>query len=217
MQPLETRYLTAEDGDEILRIDAAEGRAPKIVGYGMVFNRWSELISEGGLRFRERIAPEAVRRLTPEADLRYLVNHDEQKVLGRTRSGTMRYAVDSRGVRIEVDPPDTTYAHDAIESIRRGDLTGQSFRVLIAKRGDSWEMGRDGVPERTVHDIERFREFSVVTFPAYPDTTAAIRSLTEFQAEQQAQAPADPPGAGENPPARVMSIREAQLRIAERL
>lgn len=181
---LETRYLPAEE----LRVVTADDKRPRIVGYGIVFNVKSELISDGGRRFREIIAPESVVDvLAPGADIRALVNHDRDKVLGRTKPGTLRYQIDDHGVRVDIDPPDTSYARDAVESIRRGDMSGMSFEFRVAKDGYSWTKDSDGVPLGTVQRMEVLREFSVVTFPAYPATSAAIRSLQEFE-EQEAQA-----------------------------
>lgn len=203
---LETRYLAGEE----LRVATAEDRRPRIVGYGIVFNMRSEIISEDGVRFREIIAPESVADvLAPGADIRALVNHDDKALLGRTKPGTLRYRIDSRGVPIEIDPPETSYARDALESIRRGDMSGMSFRFRTVKGTDVWTRDTDGVPLRTVRQMEVLREFSVVTFPAYPDTSAAVRSLQEFeqheaQASREAQRRALP-----------LDAARRRLRIAE--
>lgn len=180
----ERRFLPAEE----VRFQVGEEDRPKIWGYAIVFNKWSEIISENGIRFRERITPDSVRdALADGADIRALVNHDPDKLLARTRSGTLTYRIDEVGVYVEIDPPNTSYARDALESIRRGDMSGASFSYRTAKGGDAWDLGGD-VPARTVNRIESIREFSTVAFPAYPDTEVAVRSLQE---ELEAAAPAD--------------------------
>lgn len=165
MEPVEIRTV---DGCE-LRVEA-RGVAPVIRGYAIVFDRLSE--SLGG--FRERIAPEAVKRtLTEGIDLRALVDHNPEKPLGRLSAKTLRVESDAHGLRVEIDPPNTTAGHDILESIRRGDVSGMSFAFQALE--DTWDQSTDP-PTRTVRDM-RVREVSVVTFPAYPDTSVAMRSL----------------------------------------
>ena len=78
--------------------------------------------------FRERVRPQAVdKTLSEKIDLRALVGHDPNRVLGRISSGTLVVTKDARGLLAEIDPPDTTYADDLIASIRRRDMRGWSF------------------------------------------------------------------------------------------
>lgn len=174
----ETRYLPASE----LRV-VSDGVRPRIVGYAIVFDQPSEILNERGVRFREVIRSSAVDGVLDGADLRALVDHDSAKLLGRTKSGTLRYAVDERGVKVEIDPPDTSYAHDVLESIRRGDMDGMSFSFSVPPKGDEWDTKGD-VPTRTVTRFAKVSEFSVVTFPAYPQTEAALRSLNEYKESQ---------------------------------
>jgi len=153
------------------RVEIADRR---IRGTAIVFNSLS--VDLGG--FREIIKPEAVDRTLREGlDVRALVDHDSAKVLGRTKSGTLTLRKTARGLVIENDPPNTTYAKDLMESIERGDVSGMSFgfRVLT----DEWRM-EDGEAIRDVYDMT-ISEVSVVTFPAYAATDVAMRSFREFQ------------------------------------
>jgi HK97 family phage prohead protease len=154
------------------RVDLQQNR--KIRGYALVFNTLSRDL--GG--FKEVILPEAVDRTLNQAlDVRALVDHDSSKVLGRTKAGTLSLKKNSRGLQIEIDPPNTTAARDILESVQRGDVTGMSFgfRVLT----DDWRM-EDGLPVRDVSDME-ISEVSIVTFPAYPDTSVSLRALQQFK------------------------------------
>lgn len=173
MPDLERRVLGGE-----IRTVSEDSR--RLRGYAIVFHRLS--LDLGG--FRERIVPTAVERtLRDGADVRALVDHDSSKVIGRTRAGTLRLDADGHGLRVDIDPPDTTVARDLLESVRRGDITGMSFAFKTIK--DDWDR-EDGQAIRIVEDMEIY-EVSVVSFPAYPQTDVSVaqRSLREFEAAQQ--------------------------------
>jgi HK97 family phage prohead protease len=148
-----------------------EGDGRTVVGYAARFDVPSE-----PLPFIERIAPGAFRRSLARrsADVRLYVNHNSDMVLASRRSGTLRLEEDDRGLRFEADLPDTQTARDLRELMRTGVVSTMSFGFTIAKRGDTWSA--DGM-ERTLTAVN-LHEISVVTgFPAYPQTTAAVRSL----------------------------------------
>jgi HK97 family phage prohead protease len=162
---VETRSCEIAD----LRVEA-RGVSRVIRGYAIVFG--SPSLNLGG--FREIISPSAVdRTLADGVDLRALVDHDPAKILGRMSAGTLRVEKETRGMRVEIDPPDTTVAHDILASIGRRDVTGMSFAFMTL--GDEWDFKADP-PVRTVTDM-LVREVSVVTWPAYPSTEVALRSL----------------------------------------
>lgn len=160
----------------------ASDNGRKIRGYGIVFN--SRSADLGG--FHEVIAPEAVDRTLNEGlDVRALVDHDSAKVIGRTRSGTLRLRKDSRGLHIEVEPDeDISYAKDIMRAVARGDVSGMSFAFRAIE--DVWDYDAK-TPLRTVTDM-RVSEVSIVTFPAYgaTDVQVAQRSLQQFQAARGA-------------------------------
>jgi HK97 family phage prohead protease len=140
-----------------------------------VFNRLSQDL--GG--FRERILPEAVNR-SLKADIYAMVDHDTSKVIGRTRAGTLSLRKDNTGLRIEIEPDlEISYAKDIVRAVARGDVSGMSFGFRVLE--DEWHK-EDGKPVRDVIDMD-ISEFSVVTFPAYQDTSVEVakRSLAIFQ------------------------------------
>ena len=162
----------------------------KIVGYAILFDTPSENL--GG--FVEVMTPTSVDRTLAEAlDVRALWNHDDGQVLGRTKAGTLRLTKDARGLLVEIDPPDTTIGRDTLESVRRGDVTGMSFRFAVVRPGGERFESRNGMTPRIVSDM-RIPEISIVTFPAYvaTDATVAQRSLQAFQASQRATGVASP-------------------------
>lgn len=172
---------------------------PTIMGYAAVFDSLSEDL--GG--FRERIKVGAFTRTIREgADVRALVDHDPSKILGRNTAGTLRLKPNAKGLLSEIDPPDTTAGRDIVESIKRGDVSGMSFGFMV--RSDEWHM-EDGVPIRELLDVDLF-DVSVVTFPAYPETDVAVRSLEKFKAAAKAEETAG----------RSVELLRLRLGVAER-
>lgn len=190
MADIERRQL-----NEGLELRAKDGGGKTLVGYAAVFDSLSEDL--GG--FREIIKPGAFdRALKERQDVRALVNHDNSLLLGRTASGTLRLSTDSRGLKYEVDLPDTTAARDVAESIRRGDISGSSFGFRTI--ADAWPKV-DGLVTREVLDLELL-DVSPVTYPAYPATQVSMRALERAKEEATV-----PPPAPEPDPAPVERIK----------
>ena len=122
-------------------------------------------------------------------DVRALLNHDKNYVLGRNRSGTLVLTEDERGLRFEVTAPNTQWARDLAESVRRGDIDQCSFGFQAVR--DDWRTA-DGFDERTLLEVRLF-DVSIVTYPAYLDTSANVRSCAEVLAEHREAAPAGAP------------------------
>lgn len=152
----------------------AAADSKKIGGYAAVFNSEADI---GGF-FREKIAPGAFRNAIKQ-DVRALIDHDDGRVIGRTTAGTLRLAEDATGLAVEIDLPDTSDARDLAVLIERGDISGMSFGFIVTKQ--SWDETQDP-PLRTIEAVD-LREVSVVAFPAYDDTSIAMRSLSDHRAE----------------------------------
>ena len=153
-----------------IRVEGAASGKPKISGYAAVFNSRSEDL--GG--FVEIVKPGAFSRtLADGADVRALVGHDSNQVIGRNKAGTLDIFEDEHGLRVEIDPPDTSVGRDIVESVRRGDIDSMSFGFIVET--DSWNT-EEGQEVRTLEDVELL-EVSVVAWPAYQDTEVAVRSM----------------------------------------
>lgn len=169
MKTEERRYLPLN-----FKIEERDGGLKKIVGYAAVFDSMSEDL--GG--FREKIKKGAFKEALKKSDARALFNHDRNYVLGRQSSGTLGLKEDKKGLYVEINPPDTQFARDLMVSIGRGDINQQSFGFSVSK--DSWEdLEQDKTPIRTLVEIGELFDVSPVTFPAYPETQVALRSLDD--------------------------------------
>jgi len=150
----------------------SEDDKPKIKGHAAVFDKLSEDL--GG--FREKIAPGAFAKTIKKSDIRALFNHDPNYVLGRNTAGTLILEEDEKGLAIEIDPPDTSFARDLMVSIGRRDITQMSFAFKTIK--DSWENQDKKESIRTLEEVDLF-DVSPVAYPAYPQTDVKVRSFLE--------------------------------------
>ena len=162
------------------RMENAEQNGNTIRGYAAIYNSDSEWM--GG--FYEQIATGAFDGVM-DNDVRAYFNHDENLLLGRVSSGTLRISTDKRGLFYEVDLPNTTYANDLAELMKRGDVNQSSFAFLIEK--DRWEQ-RDGVTYRIIEKVSRLLDVSPVSQPAYPDATSELKRDLETETKEEAKA-----------------------------
>lgn len=131
--------------------------------------------------------------LINRSDVIYNLNHNSSvlNVLGRFRNSekdTLKLELRADGVYNSCDLPQTSAANDALELIKRGDINGQSFAFE-----DDWEDTENGVSyERTnetidgkevwirhVKKIIGLYDVSIVTHPAYEQTSVTIRENSE--------------------------------------
>ena len=159
------------------------GGQPKIFGHAAIFDSLSENL--GG--FRELIKPGAFTKAVQQDDIRALFNHNADHILGRNKSGTLALSEDGRGLAIEITPPDTTIGRDVLKSIERGDISQMSFGFTVRAGGEQWTEDENGDTIRILSDLKLF-DVSPVTFPAYPQTDVAVRSLTDYRTRQVDQA-----------------------------
>ena len=155
-----------------------------LVGYAAVFYRAGDPGTEYELYDGcvERIMPGAFDRAIREDDVRALFNHEEECILGRTKSGTCRLSVDDKGLKFEVDVPNTTIGRDVVEVVSRGDISGCSFAFIPERVVWTEETSM------SVRQIESVKLLDVgpVTYPAYEATEVMARSVEHVKAEVDA-------------------------------
>lgn len=148
----------------------AEGR--KLVGYAATFLTEARIAD-----FTETIAPGAfAASLADGHDILALVDHQRDKVLARTRAGTLRLSEDSKGLRFEIEMPSTTVANDVLANVRN--LGGMSFGFSVDK--ESWSGDK-----RTLQAVS-LAEVSVVSaWPAYDGTSVSARARQQRTSAQR--------------------------------
>jgi HK97 family phage prohead protease len=189
-------------------VRSADGKATKITGYAAVFYNAAdagtqyELFSSGNYSVVERLMPGCFdRALRERQDVAALYNHDANAILGRVSAGTLRLSVDGKGLRYEIDPPDTQIARDLMASLQRGDVKGSSFAFNYVAKSVVMNTNADGSEQDIINvtDLDLF-DVGPVVFPAYESTTSGVR------------------GKGDKPSRLVIGIRAAaMLRDLERL
>ena len=154
------------------------------VGYAAVFYDANDPGTEYQLfpGMRERVMPTAFDRIVREGhDVRGLLNHEPDNLLGRCSSGTMRLGVDKRGLRYEIDYDEDDADHQRVMAkMKRGDLTGSSFSFWPAPNGQKFcPGGGDGADDiRELHDVDVL-DVGPVTFPAYSASSSGVRAIGE--------------------------------------
>lgn len=162
---MDQRTAIARDGNFMTR---AEDGNLYIEGYFAVYNSRYDLW-DGAY---ETIAPGAFDGET-DGDVRALANHDTTLVLGRTAAGTLVLRADDHGLwgSIVVNQQDQD-AMNLYERVKRGDVSQCSFGFDILDQDVQYQ---DGEPTVWIIRKVKLYEVSVVTFPAYTDTSVTVR------------------------------------------
>lgn len=167
---LERRYAKATVE---FRAADSSGSAGTLYGYAAKYDTLSQNL--GG--YVETIAPGAFdKSLADGLDVLCRYNHEDDGLVGRTVSGTLRLSSDETGLLYEVDLPDTTVGRDLAILAARGDVYQSSFAFYTIT--DEWGMTDQGFPLRTLMAV-RLVDVAPVNTPAYLDTSSGLRSLAE--------------------------------------
>ncbi len=117
------------------------------------------------------------------SDVRLLINHDTSRIpLARTPK-TMKLSVSDAGLDMVATLPDTEEGRSVYTSVKRGDLTGMSFAFTVEDGGDMYDFHNE-IVRRTITKIRKLYECSIVSFPAYPQTSVEARHSLSMQKEE---------------------------------
>ena len=152
-----------------------------VAGYAAVFDSptdvagiWTEIVKPGA--FRDALAS--------GQDILALYSHELERLLGRRSSGTLRLAEDDKGLKVEIDLPDTTDGRDVGALMQRGDLKGMSFGFCVTKQ--EWDETTTP-PTRTIMAVDLF-EVTITADPAYPDTSIGMVDLAQCRRDRNSAA-----------------------------
>jgi uncharacterized protein len=184
---VERRYFQAtSSGEEEIRLERRDDGRLQIVGMAPPWNRWS--VDLGG--FKERFLPGAFDRWLERspndprgrADVVAKYNHEDSAVLGRTTNGTLSLESTDSGLVYRAVPPEgTPTTAEVVPLIRDKYVTGSSFAFTVAdSSGEDWDEDPSGNVKRTITKANLF-DVSVVTHPAYPESSVGLRSLEQWR------------------------------------
>lgn len=159
--PFDTRGVTR----------ASESDPIGFIGHAAVFDKRTWI---GGKRwgFYEEMAPGCFTKTLTEADVRMLLNHDWNRLLARTASGTLRLSEDDIGLLTDADMAPVSYARDLAVLLERRDINQMSFAFNMVSY--EWTELADG-SELLRHTEVELVDVSPVANPAYVDTDAGLR------------------------------------------
>lgn len=192
---------------KIVEIRAGSSEDDRIIrGTAIVFNKESRVLGRWD-QFTEIIKPEAVTQdLINKSDILMLYNHDDDGIpMARSKygSGTLKIILTATGVDFEFEARKTPQGDEILAAVRSGDVDSCSFAFITADDGDTWFMKPDNTMLRTITKFEDLQDFSLVTKPAYLETSC--RSLDKFKESRNEPpappAPVTPPPAPATPPA----------------
>lgn len=153
---------------------AGEGGSIPMSGHAALFNARAEIVPG----YFEEVAPGAFADAINRDDVRLLINHDPNYVLARNTAGTLRLSEDGLGLANDADMAPTSYAKDLAVSMSRGDISQMSFAFI--SQAEDWTELPTGDWLRRINAVQLL-DVSVVTYPAYAGTDAAVRSAALFK------------------------------------
>lgn len=173
------------EGEWMLREKPDDESLGILSGHFAVFNRWTKINGFWEGEFMERVAPGAFTKTFSEnrKGMRCLFQHGKDPATGMKPLGDIAdLEQDDTGARYDVNLFDANYVRELLPGLKAG-AYGASFRFQVMREEVNTKPQRsddnpEGIEERTITEA-KVREFGPVTFPAYADATAGIRSLTD--------------------------------------
>ncbi len=147
-----------------------------IDGYVNAVERESRLIRDVQGDFIEKVkAGTFAKALKKANEVRMLLNHDDERLLGSTKNGNLELHEDNIGLRAIATVSDA----EVIEKAKNGELRGWSFGFYVNE--DEWEERENAPKLRTLTDID-LEEVSLIDnskLPAYIATSVETRNDKE--------------------------------------
>jgi len=162
------------------QIKLSEDQGKNVVtGYAALYDVLSDDLGGYKARIERGAFSEALQ--SPSLDVRCLFNHSRDHVLGRSTNGTLILSEDENGLKYTVILPETTLGKDIAVLMQRGDISQSSIGFNYLPKDVKWET-IDGERVQSFSVCEEIFDVSVVTVPAFSDTSAVIQ---KFEKEER--------------------------------
>lgn len=139
-----------------------------LTGVAVVFNQPANI---GGVK--EVIAPDALRGLDLD-DIVLITNHDGGQIPLARSPKTLSLTVTEQGLEMSAELPDTEQARAVYAAVKRGDLSQMSFAFDIGNYTFD-----EQTQTRTITQISKIYEISIVNYAAYTQTNVQARAGKE--------------------------------------
>jgi HK97 family phage prohead protease len=184
----EVDFTLTRDADD-------DGDGLTLEGYAAVFNSPTEIEDRLG-EYDEVILPGAFKRSINARTPALMFNHGKSPLWHNMPIGKIQeLREDARGLFVKARLSDNWLIAPIRDAIRDGAVEGMSFRFEVPEGKASETRQKSGRMLRSLHEV-KLHELGPVTFPAYSDTSVALRSLQEIAPEVQVRStpeePADP-------------------------
>jgi len=150
----------------------ATGGPLTLEGTAIVFNQPAKIGNT-----TEVIAPDALRGVDL-SDVVLLTNHDGAQIPLARSPKTLTLTVTERGLEMSATLPDTEQGRSIHTAVKRGDLSQMSFAFDIKQ-----SQFDEATQTRTITEIGRVYEISIVNYAAYPQTTVTARNAANNESE----------------------------------
>lgn len=165
-------------------VRAADESAQRFNGHAAVFNQRTDIGNPLSWGWREEVAPGAFDKTLEEGDARFLIDHNSSALVARVSAGDLRLSTDSVGLAVDADlDAELSYVRDLVRHLESRRITGMSFGFYVVR--DEWSTesvefdgNKADIDVRTIQEV-RLLEVSAVTFPAYEQTDAGLRTVRE--------------------------------------
>lgn len=218
MSKVERRFIPFDSSD--LDFEERNDDSPaKITGYAAVFYVEGDEGTEYELMpgLVERVMPRAFNRVLEDKAAQNpaaLFNHDPNMILGRVNAKTLKLSKDTRGLKYEIVPPNSTVGKNVMESVRRKDVTGSSYSFVVDEAGQKFKRDKraDGteVDVRELHSVSVLYDVGPVVYPAFTGTSAGMRAANSDLSEVRSAYEAWKQEQNGEAEARAKAEREAQ-------
>jgi len=153
----------------------AEDGSCVVEGYAAVFNTIETMYEYDGIAYKEEIRSGA---FTNTAMSDVVLNFDHGgKPVARTRNNTLQLSVDGHGLKVRADLSGTDEGRKLYEEVKGGYLDKMSFAFTI--NNDEYDRNTH---TRSITEVKRLYDVSVVSNPAYESTSVIARSFFEAEA-----------------------------------